>query len=80
MQNAGLFRGFVINWRKRTLFIAEAALDDLERAVTDTETEAEAWEELSGDATTDLEEKYGTGGDADVEEELAALVAARGKD
>lgn len=57
-----------------------AALDDLQNAVDTSESEAEAWEELSADEASpakSLEEKYGGGGEGviDVElEELKALV------
>jgi phage shock protein A len=48
-------------------------LDNLEKAVRDAESGAEAWEELRRDASSDLEEKYGSG-DASVDEEVAALM------
>ncbi len=54
-----------------------AALDDLDKAVNEQETEAEAWEELSEEDSSvhSLVEKYGSGGDSDVDTELAALMA-----
>lgn len=57
-----------------------AALDDLEKAVTAEETDAESWEELTEDSSDSLEEKYDTGGDADIDAELAALMAGSKKD
>lgn len=53
-------------------------LDDLEDAVTDAESDAEAWEELNEDGNEALEEKYGSG-DADVDDEVARLMAEAGK-
>ena len=49
-------------------------LDNLEKAVRDAESGAEAGEELRRDESSDLEEKYGSG-DASVDEEVAALMA-----
>lgn len=53
-----------------------AALDDLDKAVNESETEAEAWEELTEntDESQNLEEKYGSGSSSDVEAELALLM------
>jgi phage shock protein A len=60
-----------------------AALDDLERQVDETETEAEAWEEISTDAGAEegkaLEEKYGSGSSSDVDDEVAKMMAAAKK-
>lgn len=60
-----------------------AALDNLEKQVDTLETEAEAWEELSAepgrDAQKSLEEKYGSGGRADVSNEVARLMEAAKK-
>jgi len=52
-------------------------LNDLEKAVIEEETEAEAWDELSTEADegTSLEEKYGTGVSPDVDDEVAKLMA-----
>lgn len=50
-------------------------LDDLENAVQDAESDAEAWEELNTDDADNLEEKYGSG-DANVDEEVEKLMAA----
>jgi phage shock protein A len=54
-------------------------LNDLEKAVIEEETEAEAWEELSEetDAGASLEEKYGSTASPDVEDELAKLMALK---
>lgn len=52
-----------------------AALDDLEKAVMAEETAAESWEELTESNADSLEDKYDTGGDADIDAELAALMA-----
>jgi phage shock protein A len=54
-------------------------LNDLERAVIEEETEAEAWEELSEetDSSTSLEEKYGSATSPDVEDEVAKLMAIK---
>jgi phage shock protein A len=59
---------------------ALAALDDLEQQVAEDEAEAEAWEDLSAteNAATDLADKY-SGGSADVDAELAALMAGNKK-
>lgn len=53
-----------------------ASLDDLEKAVNAQEVEAEAWEELGDDDTseTSLDEKYGSGSSAGVDAELAKLM------
>ncbi len=60
-----------------------AALDNLEREVETLETEAEAWEELSTDpaaeAQKSLEDKYGDAGTAEVNDEVAKLMAAAQK-
>ncbi|MDP8239521.1 MAG: PspA/IM30 family protein [Candidatus Hatepunaea meridiana] len=58
-----------------------AALDDLEKAVNTEESEAEAWEELGIDdlSSQSLEEKYGSGSSADVEAELAKMMAGSKK-
>lgn len=53
-------------------------LNDLEDAVNDAESDAEAWEELNEDDTENLEEKYGSG-DANVDDEVARLMAEAGK-
>lgn len=52
-----------------------AALDNLEKAVEKSESEAEAWEEMGEDSSPDqaLEDKYGSGS-SDVEDELAELM------
>lgn len=55
-----------------------AALDDLEEAVVSAESEADAYDELRSDAGEDLEEKYGSG-DANVDDEVAALMAKAAK-
>ena len=54
-------------------------LNDLEKAVIEEETEAEAWDELSSqaDAGMSLEEKYGTGASPDVDDEVAKLMALK---
>jgi phage shock protein A len=52
-------------------------LNDLEDAVRDAESDAEAWEELNVDDAENLEEKYGSG-DADVDAEVARLMAEAG--
>ncbi len=49
-------------------------LDNLENAVRSAESDAEAWEDLHIDDTENLEDKYGRG-DADVDEEVAKLMA-----
>lgn len=49
-------------------------LDNLENAVRDAESGAEAWEELHTDDTENLEDKYGSG-DANVDDEVARLMA-----
>lgn len=53
-----------------------AALDDLEKSVNAKESEAEAWEELGDEPSSDssLEDKYGSGSSADVDAELAKLM------
>jgi len=53
-----------------------AALDDLDKSVSETEVEAEAWEELTvEDSSADsLADKYGASGDADVDAELARMM------
>ncbi|MDT8391324.1 MAG: PspA/IM30 family protein [Lentisphaeria bacterium] len=55
-----------------------AALDDLERAVKNSEAEAEAWEELLGEDSEGevLETKYNTENDA-IEAELAELMKGK---
>jgi phage shock protein A len=52
-------------------------LNDLEQAVIEEETEAEAWDELATDTDTgsSLEAKYGTGASPDVDDEVAKLMA-----
>lgn len=59
-----------------------SALDDLDKAVNAQEVEAEAWEELTVDDTSDqtLEEKYGAGSSSDVDAELAKLMGSAKKD
>ena len=54
------------------------SLDDLQKAVEGKESEAEAWEELSGqeDPEKKLEEKYMAEGDKAVDNEVAALMAS----
>mgnify|MGYP003996847627 CR=1 FL=1 len=54
-------------------------LNDLEKAVIEEETEAEAWDELSSqtDAGTSLEDKYGSGASPDVDDEVAKLMALK---
>jgi phage shock protein A len=52
-----------------------ARLGNLETAARDAESDAEAWEELREDDDENLEEKYGSG-DASVDDEVAALMAA----
>ncbi len=56
-------------------------LNDLEQAVLEEETEAEAWEELSvqADTATSLEEKYGSGALPAVDDEVAKLMAVTKK-
>lgn len=49
-------------------------LNNLENAVRDAESDAEAWGELHADDVDDLEEKYGSV-DANVDEEVAKLMA-----
>jgi len=55
-----------------------ARLGKLEEAARDAESDAEAWEELRGDDTENLEEKYGSG-DASVDDEVAKLMAKHKK-
>ncbi len=52
-------------------------LNDLEKAVIEEETEAEAWDELSADtdAGSSLEDKYGSGVAPAVDDEVAKLMA-----
>jgi phage shock protein A len=54
-------------------------LNDLEKAVIEEETEAEAWDELSSqtDAGTSLEEKYGSGVSSDVDDEVKQLMGLK---
>ncbi len=54
-------------------------LNDLEKAVIEEETEAEAWDELSAetDAGVSLEEKYGTGVSPAVDDEVAKLMGRK---
>jgi len=54
-------------------------LNDLEKAVIEEETEAEAWDELSSetDAGGSLEEKYGSGVSPGVEDEVAKLMGLK---
>ena len=56
---------------------ALAELNDLQKAVDSEESEAEAFEELAGETggPADLEDKYGAGSDADVDAEVARLMA-----
>ena len=58
-----------------------AALDDLEKAVNEKETEAEAWEEMIVDdsSSKSLEDKYGSTSAVDIDEELAKLMKASKK-
>ena len=60
-----------------------AALDNLEKEVNTVETEAEAWEELSVDATEQsqqsLESKYGSAGSTAVDDEVARLMESAKK-
>jgi len=58
-----------------------AALDDLEKAVTAQESEAEAWEELTHEdaASQSLEEKYSTSA-PDIDAELAKLMESAKKE
>ncbi len=55
-----------------------ASLDDLQKAVETKESEAEAWEEISGEENADkkLEDTYLADGDKAVDNEVAALMAA----
>ncbi len=55
-----------------------SALDDLSKSVDQDESEAEAWEELTGDSNADLADKYEVGS-AEVEDELAALMKGNKK-
>lgn len=54
-------------------------LNDLEQAVTEEETEAEAWDELSAepDPGSSLAEKYGSGSSSDFDDEVAKLMALK---
>jgi phage shock protein A len=54
-------------------------LNDLEKAVIEEETEAEAWDELSMETDTgaSLEDKYGTGVSLAVDDEVAKLMAPK---
>lgn len=54
-------------------------LNDLEKAVIEEETEAEAWDELSAetDTASSLEDKYGSGVSLDYEDEVARLMAPK---
>jgi len=54
-------------------------LNDLEKAVIEEETEAEAWDELSMETDTgaSLEEKYGSGVSLAVDDEVAKLMALK---
>ena len=58
---------------------ALAKLNDLENAVIDEETEAEAWEELSAgaDSSASLEDKYGSKGLPDLDDAVARLMAKK---
>ncbi len=50
-----------------------SALDDLSKSVDADESEAEAWEDLTGNPDADLADKYATSS-SEVEDELAALM------
>ena len=54
-------------------------LDDLEKAVIEEETEADAWDELSSetDAGSSLDQKYGTGVSSEVDDEVAKLMGRK---
>jgi phage shock protein A len=53
--------------------------NDLEKAVIEEETEAEAWDELSMETDTgaSLEDKYGSGVSLAVDDEVAKLMALK---